>query len=344
MPVGTLGTVKTQSPFELEKLGVEIILGNTYHLYLRPGADLVARAGGLHKFSGWRKPLLTDSGGYQVFSLKALNRISDDGVEFQSHLDGSRHIFTPENVIETERKLGADIIMPLDVCTEYPVEIHQASRDAGRTLHWLKRSKSKWQENPGDQALFGIIQGSVYENLREKCLAEVLEMDFPGLAVGGLSVGEPKEDLLRILEFLAPMLPDNKPRHLLGVGTPEDIVDAVGYGIDMFDCVMPTRNARNGTIFTRRGKMTLKAATYAGDFRPIDPECGCPACRGFSRAYIRHLLSVGEILALRLTTAHNVFFYMELMKQIRDAIDKNMYKSFRENILKELSSGVESLY
>jgi len=304
IPVGTLGTVKTQSPDDLENLGAEIILGNTYHLYLRPGADLVARAGGLHEFSGWHKPLLTDSGGYQVFSLKALNKITDDGVEFQSHLDGSRHTFTPENVIEIQRKLGADIIMPLDVCTEYPAEYRKAEKDANRTLAWLKRAKEKWQENNSSQALYGIVQGSIYEDLRERCLEDVVGVDFPGLAIGGLSVGEPREDLIRILDHLAPLLPEQKPRHLLGVGAPEDILDAVYYGMDSFDCVMPTRNARNGTIFTRKGKMTVKAATYAEDFRPIDPECGCPACLKYSRAYIRHMLSVGEILGLRLTTAH----------------------------------------
>ena len=344
MPVGTLGAVKTQSPDELERLGVEIILGNTYHLYLRPGADIIEKSGGLHQFTGWHKPILTDSGGYQVFSLKALNKITDFGVEFQSHRDGSRHIFTPENVIEIERKLGADIIMPLDVCTEYPAEYRQAAKEAERTLGWINRAKVKWLENPGSQTLFGIVQGSVYEDLRQKCLEDILELDFPGLAIGGLSVGEPKEDLIRILSFLAPQLPENKPRHLLGAGTPEDILDAVYYGIDMFDCVMPTRNARNGTIFTRKGKMTVKAASYAEDFRPIDPECGCPACRGFTRAYIRHMLSVGEILGLRLTTAHNLYFYMQLIKDIRKAITEKTYRSFRERMLKELSSGVEELY
>ncbi len=344
MPVGTLATVKTQSPDEIEYLGAELILGNTYHLYLRPGADLIARAGGLHKFSGWNKPMLTDSGGYQVFSLRALNKVTEAGVEFQSHLDGSRHIFTPENVVEIQQKLGADITMPLDVCTEYPVEYRQAARDAERTLCWVKRAKSKWLENSGDQVLFGIIQGSVYEDLREKCLESIIAMDFPGLAIGGLSVGEPKDDLIRILNFLAPLLPENKPRHLLGVGTPEDILDAVGYGVDMFDCVMPTRNARNGTIFTRKGKMTIKAATYAEDFRPIDQKCGCPACRKFTRAYIRHMLSVGEILGLRLATAHNLYFYLSLMKDIRKAIEGKRYEKFRKETLNELNSGVEELY
>jgi len=344
IPVGTLGTVKTQSPDDLENLGAEIILGNTYHLYLRPGADLVARAGGLHEFSGWHKPLLTDSGGYQVFSLKALNKITDDGVEFQSHLDGSRHTFTPENVIEIQRKLGADIIMPLDVCTEYPAEYRKAEKDANRTLAWLKRAKEKWQENNSSQALYGIVQGSIYEDLRERCLEDVVGVDFPGLAIGGLSVGEPREDLIRILDHLAPLLPEQKPRHLLGVGAPEDILDAVYYGMDSFDCVMPTRNARNGTIFTRKGKMTVKAATYAEDFRPIDPECGCPACLKYSRAYIRHMLSVGEILGLRLTTAHNLYFYFQLMKDIRKAIEENRYQNFCENMHKELASGTESLF
>jgi queuine tRNA-ribosyltransferase len=344
MPVGTQATVKTQSHEELIELGAEIILGNTYHLYLRPGADLIARAGGLHKFSGWTRPILTDSGGYQVFSLKALNRVTDNGVEFQSHLDGSRHIFTPENVVQIQRKLGGDITMPLDVCTEYPAEYRKAARDAERTLAWVKRAKTAWLEKPSSQALFGIIQGSIYEDLRGQCLDDITELDFPGLAIGGLSVGEPKEDLIRILDYLAPELPESKPRHLLGVGTPEDILDCVYYGIDMFDCVMPTRNARNGTLFTRKGKMTIKAAIYAEDFRPIDPECGCPACRRYSRAYIRHMLSVGEILGLRLTTAHNLFFYVNLIKEIRAAIAENNYNSFRKNKLSELAEGPENLF
>jgi queuine tRNA-ribosyltransferase len=343
MPVGTQAAVKTQSHDELKELGAEIILGNTYHLYLRPGADLIARAGGLHKFSTWDRPMLTDSGGYQVFSLKALNKITNLGVEFQSHLDGSRHMFTPENVVEIQRKLGADITMPLDVCTEYPAEHSKAAADAERTLKWVKRAKEKWLENPSKQVLFGIVQGSIYEDLREKCLADIVEVDFPGLAIGGLSVGEPKEDLLRILEFQAPLLPPAKPRHLLGVGTPEDILDGVSYGMDMFDCVMPTRNARNGTLFTRKGKMTIKAASYADDFRPIDPECRCQACRNYSRAYIRHLLSVGEILGLRLTTSHNLYFYLNLIKGIRQAIEEKRYAAFRKEMLSNFREGVEAL-
>jgi len=344
MPVGTQATVKTQSPDELEQLGAEIILGNTYHLYLRPGAELIEKAGGLHSFSGWSRPILTDSGGYQVFSLKALNKITDAGVEFQSHIDGSRHLFTPENVVEIQRKLGADITMPLDVCTEYPAAHKKASFDCRRTFDWGKRAQAHWRESPGDQVLFGIVQGSIYEDLRAQCLQEIVDLDFPGLAIGGLSVGEPKEDLLRILAFLAPLLPDDKPRHLLGVGTPEDILDAVFYGIDMFDCVMPTRNARNGTVFTRKGKMTLKGAIYADDFRPIDPDCGCPACRKFTRAYIRHMLAVGEILGLRLTTAHNLYFYLKLMSDIRVAIAAGKYACFREARLLELSGGVDQLF
>jgi queuine tRNA-ribosyltransferase len=253
-------------------------------------------------------------------------------------------MFTPENVVETQRKLGADITMPLDVCTEYPAEKRRAAGDAERTLKWVKRAKDKWLESPSDQVLFGIIQGSIYEDLRQKCLEEILEVDFPGLAIGGLSVGEPKEDLIRILDFLAPKLPADKPRHLLGVGTPEDLIDGVYYGVDMFDCVMPTRNARNGTIFTRRGKMTIKAAVYAEDFRPIDPECGCIACRNYTRAYIRHLLSVGEILGLRLTTAHNLYFYIHLIQDIRRAIEEKRYSAFREQTLADLGTGVESLY
>jgi queuine tRNA-ribosyltransferase len=308
-----------------------------------PGADLIAKAGGLHKFSGWDRPLLTDSGGYQVFSLKALNKITNLGVEFQAHIDGSRQMFTPENVVEIQRKLGADITMPLDVCTVYPAEKHEASKDAERTLDWAKRAKDKWLENPADQVLFGIVQGSIYEDLRRQCLENIVDVDLPGLAIGGLSVGEPKEDMMRILDYMAPLLPDSKPRHLLGVGTPEDIIDGVYYGVDMFDCVMPTRNARNGTIFTRYGKMTIKAAIYAEDFRPIDPECGCPACRNYTRAYIRHLLSVGEILGARLTTAHNLYFYIHLIQEIRQAIKAKNYAIFRQQTLKNLTRGIEEL-
>lgn len=342
MPVGTAGTVKTQSPGELLDLGVQMLLGNTYHLYLRPGPDLIERAGGLHKFINWQRPILTDSGGYQVFSLKALNRITDDGVQFQSHIDGSRHMFTPESVIEIQRKLGSDIVLPLDVPTPFPAEHRQAALDAERTAAWLARARDTWLENPGKQALFGIVQGSVYEDLREKCLQDVLELDFPGLAVGGLSVGEPKEEMLKVLNFLSPHLPAGKPRHLLGVGTPEDILDAVHLGMDMFDCVIPTRNARNGTVFTHKGKMIIKGAAYAEDFRPIDPECGCPACRNFTRAYIRHALSVGEILGLRLATAHNLYFYMELMQRIRGAIEAGKFEEFRAGMLAELTSSANN--
>lgn len=344
MPVGTQGSVKTQSPQELADMGARLILANTYHLYLRPGSHLVKKAGGLHSFQSWPYSILTDSGGYQVFSLKALNRVSDLGVEFQSHLDGSRHMFTPENVIDIQHDFGSDIIMPLDVCSPYPIDYSRAEIDLQRTIAWADRAHRRWKEYDDSQALFGIIQGSIFEDLRLRSLSKVNEYDFSGIAVGGLSVGEPKEDLIRILETLAGYLPDDKPRHLLGVGTPEDLLDAVYYGMDMFDCVMPTRNARNGTIFTRKGKMTIKAAVYAEDFRPIDPQCDCFACRNFSRAYIRHLLSVGEILGLRLTTAHNLRFYLCLMEEIRESIISGNFEKFRTRKMVELSEGVENIY
>ncbi len=341
MPVGTQGSVKSQSPQELESMGARLILSNTYHLFLRPGSQLIKRAGGLHRFISWPHAILTDSGGYQVFSLKSLNRVSDLGVEFQSHLDGSRHMFTPENVVEMQNDLGADIIMPLDVCSPYPIDHAMAAADLDRTIGWAGRAYQRWREQDGNQALFGIIQGSIFVDLRRQSLERLEGLDFPGLAVGGLSVGEPKEDMLRVLEALAPLLPEHKPRHLLGVGTPEDLLDAVYYGMDMFDCVMPTRNARNGTLFTRRGKMTIKAAAYAEDLRPIDAECDCQACRNFSRAYIRHLLAVNEILGLRLTTAHNLRFYLNLMKEIRESIKRGDFADYRSRKIGELTQARE---
>ncbi len=341
MPVGTQGSVKSQSPQELEQMGARLILCNTYHLFLRPGSSLIKRAGGLHRFISWPHAILTDSGGYQVFSLKSLNRVSDLGVEFQSHLDGSRHMFTPENVVEMQNDLGADIIMPLDVCSPYPIDHAAAAADLNRTVAWAGRAYQRWRELDGKQALFGIIQGSIFADLRRQSLERLENLDFPGIAVGGLSVGEPKEDMLRVLEVLAPFLPEHKPRHLLGVGTPEDLLDAVYYGMDMFDCVMPTRNARNGTVFTRRGKLTIKAAVYAEDWRPIDPECECQACRNFSRAYIRHLLAVNEILGLRLTTAHNLRFYLDLMREIREAIARGDFADYRSRAIRQFAENQE---
>ena len=346
MPVGTRGTVKTLSNEELESFGAGIILGNTYHLYLRPGHKLIEKLGGLHKFTGWKGSFLTDSGGYQLFSLKALNKIDDKGVDFQSHIDGSRHRFTPSDVIDIQVSMGADIIMPLDVCTPYPVDEKTSKKDMERTIAWFDISNSRFIEKRGPekgQALLPIVQGATYIDQRMRCLEELLKFDVPGIAIGGLSVGEPKEDRRRVLENILPHFPDDKLRYLMGVGTPEDILEAVEMGIDMFDCVMPTRNARNGTLFTRFGKMTIKAARYAEDQKPIDPECPCPACRGYSRAFIRHLLSVGEILGLRLASLHNVYFYLDLMEQIRESIEKDEFSEFKIKYMANLANGREEL-
>jgi queuine tRNA-ribosyltransferase len=344
MPVGTRGTVKTISREELEALGANLILGNTYHLYLRPGHEIIGRLGGLHNFTGWRGSYLTDSGGYQVFSLKTLNKVDDGGVSFQSHIDGSRHRFTPSSVIDIQVALGADFIMPLDVCTPYPVDEVTSFGDMQRTVAWAGESFEHLRGKPdNDQALFAIVQGSIYVDQRLSCLEQMLRLSPPGLSIGGLSVGEPKEDCTRVLTEILPHFPQNLPHYLMGVGTPEDIVEAVELGIDMFDCVMPTRNARNGTLFTRYGKMIIKSARYIEDSKPVDPECGCPACRGYTRAYIRHLLSVGEILGLRLASLHNLHFYLDLMCQIRDAIEENKYSEFKTRFLSDIGKGVEEL-
>ena len=346
MPVGTRGTVKTVSHEELESLGVRLILGNTYHLYLRPGHETIAKLGGLNRFTGWRGSYLTDSGGYQVFSLKTLNNIDDDGVSFQSHIDGSRHRFTAAGVIEIQIALGADIIMPLDVCSPYPVDEKTSNADLLRTIRWAEDSfehMKRLQMTSESQTLFAIVQGSIYMDQRLHCLERLLGLNPPGLSIGGLSVGEPIDDRRRVLENLIPHLPEHLPRYLMGVGTPEDLIEAVGYGFDMFDCVMPTRNARNGTLFTRFGKMIIKSARYAEDPRPVDSQCICPACRNYSRAYIRHLISVGEILGLRMATLHNLHFYHDMMRQIRTAISESKFESFSHLFLKNLSLGVEQL-
>jgi queuine tRNA-ribosyltransferase len=346
MPVGTRGTVKTLSNEELESFGAEIILGNTYHLYLRPGHEIVKSLGGLHKFSGWKRSFLTDSGGYQVFSLATLNSVDDDGVSFQSHIDGSRHRFTPSMVVEIEAALGADIIMPLDVCSPYPVDREKSFADMTRTIRWAGESYKRLNEICGSeprQALFSIVQGSIYVDQRLSCLEQMLALDPPGLSIGGLSVGEPKDDRMNVLTNALPHFPEHLPRYLMGVGTPEDIVEAVELGVDMFDCVMPTRNARNGTLFTRFGKMIIKSARYIADPNPIDSECACPACRNYSRAYIRHLLSVNEILGLRLASLHNIYFYLDLMRQIRDSIERDDYTAFKARFFADISRGVEEI-
>ncbi len=332
MPVGTLGTVKAMSPHELEESHAQIILGNTYHLYLRPGHELIREAGGLHKFISWSKPMLTDSGGFQVMSLAALRKITRDGVQFQSHIDGSRHLFTPESVIAIQEALGADIIMSFDECPPYPATREYVEKSLKTTLRWAEQGKRAFT-NDQHQALFGIVQGGVYEDLREKSARALMDIDFPGYSIGGLAVGESKPDMLRVTSFLNDILPMDKPRYLMGVGTPADLLNNIANGVDMFDCVMPTRNARKGSIFTRYGKMIIKAARYKDDFSPIDPLCNCYTCRHFSRAYIRHLITMNEILGMRLTTIHSLYFYQELMQMARQAILENRYEDFLAEML-----------
>jgi queuine tRNA-ribosyltransferase len=328
MPVGTQATVKSLSPEELEDLGAQIILSNTYHLYLRPGHDLVQEAGGLHKFMNWDKPILTDSGGFQVFSLGDFRTIKEEGVEFRSHLDGSKHLFTPEKVIEIENALGADIIMAFDECAPYPCSFEYAKDSLERTTRWAERCKKAHQRE--DQALFGIIQGGMYRELREQSAREIISLDFPGYGIGGLSVGEPKELMYEMLDYTVPLIPKDKPRYLMGVGAPDNVVEGIMRGVDMFDCVLPTRIARNGTVMSKRGKIVIRNAKYARDFRPLDSECSCYTCRNYSRAYIRHLLKADEILGLRLTSIHNLHFLLTLVKEIREAILEDRFLEFKE--------------
>ncbi|OQX95788.1 tRNA guanosine(34) transglycosylase Tgt [candidate division KSB1 bacterium 4572_119] len=337
MPVGTQGTVKTLSPLELEEIGSQIILGNTYHLYLRPGQKLIKQAGGLHKFINWDRPILTDSGGYQVFSLAELRKIKEEGVRFQSHLDGSYHDFSPESVVETQRFLGSDIMMVLDECTPYPCPLNQAIESNEMTLRWAKRALEAYHGSESfygfDQELFGIVQGSTYEEVRRRSATALVEMDFPGYAIGGLSVGEPKSAMYDMTAVCTEILPQNKPRYLMGVGKPEDILEGIERGIDMFDCVMPTRNGRKGTVFTRNGVLVVKNATFKEDFRPIDAECECYACRNFTRAYIRHLFKAQEILGMRLASLHNLHFYLELVGMAREAILADQYGNWKKTFL-----------
>ncbi|MDO9578225.1 MAG: tRNA guanosine(34) transglycosylase Tgt [Candidatus Cloacimonadales bacterium] len=330
MPVGTRATVKTLSPAELEEVKAQIILGNTYHLYLRPGYELIKKAGGLHNFMSWQKPILTDSGGFQVMSLSGLRKITPEGVRFQSHIDGSYHMFTPEKVIEIQNAIGADIIMSFDECPPFPATKKYVADSLKTTLDWALRGKEA-HKNTNNQALFGIVQGGVHEDLREESAKKLMEMDFPGYSIGGLAVGEEKKDMYRLTKFLDDILPKNKPRYLMGVGTPNDLLENIGNGVDMFDCVMPTRNARKGTIFTRNGKMIIKSARYIEDFSSIDRECECYTCRNFSRAYIRHLFSVDEILGMRLASIHSLHFYLELIGKARAAILAGQYDDFRKS-------------
>jgi len=319
MPVGTQATVKTVSPHELVELGADIILSNTYHLFLRPGADLVAEAGGLHGFMNWQKGILTDSGGFQVFSLGPLRKITEDGVTFRSHIDGSKQFLSPEKATQIQMALGADIIMAFDECVPYPADHAYAKASTDRTTRWAERCRLALGESER-QALFGIVQGGMYEDLRRKSAEELLSLDFPGYAIGGLSVGEPKPLMYEVLEYTVPLLPVNKPRYLMGVGTPDCLLEGVRAGIDMFDCVFPTRVARNGTAITSQGRVVVRNSEFARDFSPLDPQCDCYTCRNFSRAYIRHLFKAGEILALRLVTIHNLHFLIRFMKAMRQSI------------------------
>ncbi|NLY51177.1 MAG: tRNA guanosine(34) transglycosylase Tgt [Firmicutes bacterium] len=318
MPVGTQATVKTMTPEELTELGAEIILSNTYHLYLRPGADLISAAGGLHAFMHWERPILTDSGGFQVFSLGGLRRLTSDGVIFRSHIDGSEHNFTPAIAVKVQELLGSDIAMVLDECVPYPASYKEAAEAVERTTRWAKQAREAHSRE--DQAQFGIVQGSTFPDLRLRSLEQIVDLDFSGYAIGGLSVGEPKDKMYEILELLEPQLPTNKPRYLMGVGSPDCLWEGVQRGVDMFDCVLPTRIARNGTVFTRDGKLVVRSATYARDYAPLDPDCDCYVCRNYTRAYIRHLIKANEVLGIRLTTYHNLYFLIQLMEEIRTAI------------------------
>lgn len=331
MPVGTQATVKSLTPEELkEEIEAQIILSNTYHLYLRPGHDIVKEAGGLHNFMKWDRPILTDCGGFQVFSLSDLRTITEDGVEFRSHLDGSKHFFSPEKVMEIEEALGADIIMSFDECVEYPATHEYTENSMERTTRWAIRCKEA-HKNTEKQGLFGIIQGGFYEDLREKSVKDLIDLDLPGYAIGGISVGEPKEEFLRILRHTTPLMPKDKPRYLMGVGTPEDLIENIERGVDMFDCVMPTRNARNGTLFTSFGRLNIKKAEFKEDIKPIDETCSCYTCKNFTRAYLNHLLRAGEITYFRLASIHNIYYYLDLMKQAREAILKDNWIEFKKD-------------
>ncbi len=326
MPVGTYGTVKAVSPAELIELGADIVLGNTFHLWLRPGIEVIAAHGGLHRFMGWQQPILTDSGGFQVFSLGALRRITEEGVRFQSPVNGDPLFLTPEESMRIQRALNSDIVMVFDECTPYPAALDEARESMQLSMRWAERSKRAHEGNAN--ALFGIVQGGMHERLRDESVAALVQIGFDGYAIGGLSVGETKDEMMRVLGHTAPQLPAQRPRYLMGVGTPHDIVAAVAGGIDMFDCVLPTRNARNGWVFTRRGVIKLRNARYRDDLAPLDQACGCYTCRHFSRAYLHHLQRVNEILGARLNTLHNLFYYLDLMRRLRAAIETRRLADF----------------
>ena len=342
MPVGTQASVKTISPAELVRLKAQIILSNTYHLYLRPGQKLIRQAGGLQKFNSWNRPMLTDSGGYQVFSLADLNKITPDGFHFQSHVDGSRHFFSPEKVIEIQRDLGSDIMMVLDECAPYPCEYQYAKKSIKLTIEWARRSKIAFEQTSSpfdfEQAAFAIVQGSTYNDLRIECVKHLVDLDFPGYAIGGLSVGEPKNFMYDMTAVCTEILPQNKPRYLMGVGKPEDLLEGVERGVDMFDCIMPTRNGRNGMAFTSRGPIAIKNAKYRDSFSPLDEDCDCYTCRTFTKAYLRHLYQAKEILVLRLLSYHNIHFYLRLMEQARREILGGHFTQWKKDFLNNYNS------
>jgi queuine tRNA-ribosyltransferase len=346
MPVGTQGSVKAIEQRELVEVGAQIILGNTYHLYLRPGADLIQEAGGLHRFINWTRPILTDSGGYQVFSLNDLRDIEETGVTFKSHLDGSMHVFTPESVVTIQRQLGSDIMMVLDECAPFPCDIEYARRSNAMTIRWAERCRMAVENQPSlyghSQALFGIVQGSVYPEIRTQSAQALVRIGFDGYAIGGLAVGEPPEVMYDIIEVCEPVLPMDKPRYLMGVGTPANLIEAVSRGVDMFDCVLPTRNGRNANVFTRMGDINLRNAKYKNDFTPPDGDCSCYTCRKFTRAYLRHLFQVKEILGLQLATIHNLSFYLWLMREAREAIHMHRFSAWKSDMLHRLGSEDEA--
>jgi queuine tRNA-ribosyltransferase len=336
MPVGTAGAVKAVRHRDLVELETQIILANTYHLMLRPGDELVRDLGGLHGFTGWSGPFLTDSGGYQVFSLTSLRKLDEEGVAFQSHIDGSAHVLTPERSIQVQMNLGADVIMAFDECPPWPSPREAVAESTARTGRWAARSRAAHRRD--DQWLFGIVQGGVFLDLRETSAREIMALDFPGHAIGGVSVGEPKEDRIRVLDHLDPILPGRKPRYLMGVGTPEDLIEGVARGVDMFDCVLPTRNARNGQLFTRHGRISIRNARFRDDPRPPDPECPCPTCRTTSRAYLRHLHQAKEMTAATLMTVHNLFVYLDIMRSMRQSIRLCRFEEFRRESLRVLTA------
>jgi queuine tRNA-ribosyltransferase len=337
MPVGTRGTVKAIEQRELLELNAQIILGNTYHLFLRPGMEIIQEAGGLHKFMNWQRPILTDSGGFQIFSLSELRKITDEGVTFQSHLDGTCHTFTPETVLHIERQLGSDIMMVLDECTPYPCEFLYAKKSNEMTIRWAARCREALEKDPAlyghSQALFGIVQGSIYPEIREQSAKALVDLDFNGYAIGGLAVGEPVEEMYRTIEQTEPFLPEKKPRYLMGVGLPENILEAIERGVDMFDCVIPTRNGRNGMLFTGHGVVNIRNARYKTDFTPVDDSCHCYTCRTFTRAYVRHLFLNKEILGLQLATIHNLAFFLYLTQEARKAILEQRYSAWKSEML-----------